>query len=158
MLEMTCRCSYHFLRLTGFSGKDRSKNNIPGSRKKCQMRLIKVLPIHFCNHIAIKKRETLWSFNFLSAKGLMNLCSCKHTYYFLGLIDFPGNGARSENNIPGSRKKCQMRFIKVLPIHFCNHIAIKKAKLYGVFAFSNAIGLTLNAPIATKSSSAFLIC
>ena len=131
------------------------------------------------------------------------LCSCKHTYYFLRLTGFPGNGARSENNIPGARKKCQMRLIKVLPIHFyavvnthiiffalqvclemglgarimypepernakCGSLKFylstsvtivpsKRQKLYGVFAFSNAIGLTLNAPIA-KKSSAFLVC
>ena len=37
----------------------------------------------------------------------MNLCSCKHTHYFLRPTGFPGNGDRSENNKHGSRKKCQ---------------------------------------------------
>ena len=88
------------------------------------------------------KRQKLYGvFAFLSAKGLMNLCSCKHTYYCLGLAGFPGNGDGRDNNIPGSRKKCQMRLLKVLPIHFCNHIAIKKAETLWTFNFLSAKGL-----------------
>ena len=66
---------------------------------------------------------------FLALEGLMNLCSCKHTYYFLGLTGFLGNGDRSENNIPGSRKTCQfcMKTFKGkgdLARHLFNHVAL----------------------------------
>ena len=75
-----------------------------------------------------KSQKLFGVFAFSCTIGLLSLCSCKNTNYFVRLTGFPGNDDRSKNNIPGSRKKCQMRLIKVLPIHFCNHIAIKKAE------------------------------
>ena len=76
------------------------------------------------------KRQKLYGvFAFSSAIGLLNLCNCKHTYHFLGLTGFPGNGGRSENSIPGSRMKCQfcMKMFKGkgdLARHLYNHIAL----------------------------------